>query len=70
METHLTPAAGTSTILMFHQQVTCANLPAIAGMSVGSTVGGDLRSAVVLSHVSLELLGVGSWRWLPSRLLL
>ena len=23
---------------------------------------------MVLGHVALELLGIGSWRWLPSRL--
>lgn len=25
---------------------------------------------MMLSHIRLELLGIGSWRWLPSRLFL
>jgi hypothetical protein len=52
---------------MLDQQVTCSDLALVSGRAVRSpSFGSDLRRTVVLGHVRLELLGVGSWRWLPS----
>jgi hypothetical protein len=54
---------------MLNKQMACANL-AISTLSIqGATVRFDLRKAVVLSHIALELLSIGSLRRLPSRLL-
>ena len=53
---------------MLNQQVACTDL-AISALAI-HRLGFDLRSAVVLSHVALELLGIGSLRRLPSRLFL
>lgn len=52
---------------MLDQQVACSDLTTIPGIAVWSpSLGSDLRSTVVLSHVGLELLGIGSWRRFPS----
>lgn len=53
---------------MLNKQMACANL-AISTLTIRSTaLRSDLRSAMVLSHVALELLSIGSWRWFPLRL--
>jgi hypothetical protein len=52
---------------MLDQQVTRSDLAIVSGITVRPPcLGSDFRRTVVLSHESLELLGVGSWRRFPS----
>ena len=67
LATYLTPATRPSTILMFYQQVACADLSIISSGSIRPTcIMSALRSAMMFSHVCLELLCICSRWWLPS----
>lgn len=61
--TYRFPARGPSGLVVFYQQVSGADLTLAAP---ASTVRGTSRGAVVLCHVDLELVGIGSWWGLPA----
>jgi hypothetical protein len=56
---------------MLDQEMSGADLAIVRRAAIRSAgIGSDLRRAMMLGHVCLELLRVGSWRGLPSRRLL
>lgn len=66
--THLAPTGSSTRIFVLDEQVGSSDLSTISRASIGTAgIGPDLWSRVVLCHVGLELLSVGSRGWFPSR---